>query len=156
MSYRRPVPGTWRAWIVAALGFMALAGCSRNPVTGRPEMVLVSTEAEVEAGREQAVQVEALMGFADLASARSYVQRIGKNLAAYSPRSDVVYTFDVVDMAEPNAFALPGGPVYVAFTAAAGGHAWIPWLLPAWLLGLRQRQLSLLRQEASDPRHPAV
>ena len=114
MSYRRPVPGAWRAWIAPVLGFIVLAGCSRNPVTGRPEMVLVSTEAEVQAGREEAEKVEALMGFADLASARSYVQRIGKSLAVYSPRSDIDYTFDVVDMPEPNAFALPGGPVYVS------------------------------------------
>jgi predicted Zn-dependent protease len=100
--------------LAGALALSVLAGCSRNPVTGRPEMVLISTEEEVKIGREEAKKVETLMGFADLRSARSYVQRIGKNLAAYSPRTDVTYTFDVVDMPEPNAFALPGGPVYVS------------------------------------------
>ena len=114
MSKRTPVPPARSACIALALAFLTLAGCSRNPVSGRPEMVLVSTEQEVKVGREEAKKVEALMGFADLKSARSYVQAIGQRLAAYSPRTDVVYTFDVVDMDVPNAFALPGGPVYVS------------------------------------------
>jgi predicted Zn-dependent protease len=114
VSSRRSVVVAGRILLASALAFSVLAGCSRNPVTGRPEMVLISTEEEVKVGREEAKKVEVQMGFADLQSARSYVQRIGKNLAVYSPRMDVNYTFDVVDMPEPNAFALPGGPVYVS------------------------------------------
>jgi predicted Zn-dependent protease len=110
----RPAFGPARACIALALALGVLAGCSRNPVTGRPEMVLISTEEEVKVGREEAKKVEALMGFADLQAARGYVRKIGQRLAAYSPRGDVAYTFDVVDMPEPNAFALPGGPIYVS------------------------------------------
>ncbi len=101
--------------LVAALGVgLILIGCARNPVTGRPEMVLVSSETEQRVGREEAVKIEATMGLADLASAREYVKRVGARVAAHSPRQDVTYTFDVVDTPEPNAFALPGGPVYVS------------------------------------------
>src|SRR5262249_19076431 len=43
-----------------------------------------------------------------------YVRAVGERLARFSPRPDAHYTFDIVDMEEPNAFALPGGPVYVS------------------------------------------
>ena len=43
-----------------------------------------------------------------------YVNAIGKKLASYSPRQDVEYEFRVVEMEEPNAFALPGGYVYIS------------------------------------------
>jgi predicted Zn-dependent protease len=41
------------------------------------------------------------------------LQAVGQRLATQSPRRDVQYRFQVVDRAEPNAFALPGGYVYV-------------------------------------------
>lgn len=77
-------------------------------------MVLVSAETERRIGREEAKNVEATMGIAEHARARAYVRAIGRRLAVHSPRQDVEYTFDVVDTPEPNAFALPGGPVYVS------------------------------------------
>lgn len=93
---------------------LAAAACAINPVTKRPEIVLVSAETEREVGREEAKKVEATMGIAEHARARAYVRAIGRRLAVHSPRQDVEYTFDVVDTPEPNAFALPGGPVYVS------------------------------------------
>src|SRR5207247_286411 len=42
------------------------------------------------------------------------VRGVGEQLARVSPRQGVPYTCQVVDMKEPNAFALPGGPVYVS------------------------------------------
>src|SRR5207249_11149609 len=44
----------------------------------------------------------------------TYVHEGEQRLAAPSPRRDVSYTFAVVDMAEPNAFALPGGEIFVS------------------------------------------
>src|SRR6266403_2509546 len=43
-----------------------------------------------------------------------YVRAVGERLAQFSPRTDLAYTFQIVDMEEPNAFALPGGPVYIS------------------------------------------
>jgi predicted Zn-dependent protease len=43
-----------------------------------------------------------------------YIQQLGSKLAEYSPRRDVEYSFNVVEMAEPNAFALPGGYIYIS------------------------------------------
>jgi predicted Zn-dependent protease len=83
-------------------------------VSGRPEVVLVSTAKEREIGREEAEKVDALMGLVTEARPGAYVQEIGRRLAEHSPRQDVEYRFHVVDTPEPNAFALPGGYVYVS------------------------------------------
>ncbi len=102
--------------LVSALTSCALAGagCARNPVSGRPEVVLVSAAQEREIGREEAEKVEALMGLVTDAKPEAYVQEIGRRLAEHSPRQDVEYRFYVVDTPEPNAFALPGGYIYVS------------------------------------------
>jgi predicted Zn-dependent protease len=88
-------------------------GCAINPVSGRPQFVLVSKQGEQEMGDQAAKQVEQEMGFVDNAALTAYVEAIGQRLAAHSPRQDVTYHFHVVDTPEPNAFALPGGYVYV-------------------------------------------
>ncbi|MGH7260600.1 MAG: M48 family metalloprotease [Nitrospiraceae bacterium] len=111
----------WRSWIslarlcvaIAAAGTLA-AGCAINPVSGHPELTLISAEQEKEIGAEEAKKVEQQMGLADTASFTPYLETLGKRLAEQSPRQDVAYQFHVADMVEPNAFALPGGYVYVS------------------------------------------
>jgi predicted Zn-dependent protease len=93
--------------------FLLIAGCAVNPVTRRPEFVVMSARQEREIGAREAANVEKAMGLVDDSDLVAYVRRIGDRLAVHSPWQDVVYTFHVVDMAEPNAFALPGGFVYV-------------------------------------------
>ena len=102
--------------LVSALTSFALfvAGCARNPVSGRHEVVLVSAAQEREIGAEEAQRVEELMGLVTDAKPEAYVQEIGRRLAEHSPRQDVQYQFLVVDAPEPNAFALPGGYIYVS------------------------------------------
>jgi len=106
-----------RSAVFVSLGLLAavvqLSACAVNPVTGRSELSVVSPERERELGRDEAQKVEAEMGFVDDARLAAYVTEVGRRLAAESPREDVDYTFHVVDMSEPNAFALPGGYVYV-------------------------------------------
>ncbi len=97
---------------LAAAGVLA-AGCAMNPVSGRPEMVLMSAAQEKEIGAEEAKKVEAQMGLLDDSPFRPYLDALGQRLAKESPRQDVTYEFHVADMAEPNAFALPGGYIYV-------------------------------------------
>jgi predicted Zn-dependent protease len=103
-----------RACTLALSALVALlAGCAVNPVTGRPELVLRSTESERRLGAEQSQQVEALLGVTDDPELAAYVSTLGDRLAAHSPRQDVEYHFAVIDTETPNAFALPGGYVYV-------------------------------------------
>jgi predicted Zn-dependent protease len=92
---------------------LAAAGCATNPVSGKSELVLVSAQREQELGREEAKRVEAEMGALPDPALHAYVEALGRRLAAQSPRRDVDYRFQVVDSPEPNAFALPGGYVYV-------------------------------------------
>ncbi len=98
---------------VLALVAVALAGCALNPVSGRPELALISSAREQEIGKEESLKVEETMGVLSTSALTDYVEQIGRRLAAHSPRTDVAYTFHVVDTPEPNAFALPGGYVYV-------------------------------------------
>lgn len=90
-----------------------MSGCAMNPVSGRPEMVLVSVEQEKQIGAEEAKKVEQQMGLLDEEKVTDYLNTLGQRLASESPRKDISYEFHLVDMTEPNAFALPGGYVYV-------------------------------------------
>jgi predicted Zn-dependent protease len=90
------------------------AGCAINPVSGRPELTLISAKQEQELGDEEAKKVEAGMGFADDTGFTPYLDQLGQRLAEHSPRKNVTFQFHIVDMAEPNAFALPGGYIYVS------------------------------------------
>jgi predicted Zn-dependent protease len=65
-------------------------------------------------GDEQAEQVEQTMGLVTDSKPAGYVVAIGKKLAALSEMPGGPWTFQVVDTPEPNAFALPGGHVYVS------------------------------------------
>jgi predicted Zn-dependent protease len=84
-----------------------------NPVSGLPEVTLVTTEQEKKLGADEAAKVEQQMGLLDDPGLVTYVDSVGQRLAEQSPRRDVMYRFHIVDMVEPNAFALPGGYVYV-------------------------------------------
>ena len=97
------------AWVLVTTVF----GCSMNPVSGWPEFTLVSQEQEKKIGAEEAKKVEEEMGLLDDAKLTAYLDTLGQRLAKESPRQNVTYQFHVVDMTEPNAFALPGGYVYV-------------------------------------------
>lgn len=97
-----------------ALCLTLVPACARNPVSGRPEVVLMSAGMESEIGRQEAAKIEELLGTSDDADLQAYVEQIGSRLAAHSPWQKVEYRFRIVDTAEPNAFALPGGPVYVS------------------------------------------
>lgn len=111
------MPSTFRSkprrWMAAATLVVALAGCARNPVTGQRELSLVSEADEINMGRQAAQQVEQTIGFVQKAELQNYVQRIGAELAARTERPNLPWTFRVVDDPTPNAFALPGGFIFV-------------------------------------------
>ena len=69
---------------------------------------------EEKLGAEAARQVEAEMGLVRDPALEAYVRQIGERLVENASRQDVKWSFKIVDMPEPNAFALPGGWVYVS------------------------------------------
>jgi predicted Zn-dependent protease len=99
--------------IVAVL-LPLLASCALNPVSKTPELVLTTSAREVEIGRQAAREVEDTVGVVRDPKLVEYVSAVGARIAALSPRQDVEYHFAVVEMGEPNAFALPGGYIYVS------------------------------------------
>ncbi len=103
----------WRRNTSCAL-LALLCACVTNPVTGRSEISLMSPAQEAAIGREEASKVEQQIGLVRDAKLTEYVSRVGERVAAFSPRKDVRYRFYVADMEEPNAFALPGGYIYVS------------------------------------------
>ena len=92
---------------------IALAGCATNPVTGKSDFVLMSEEQEIALGRQYSPQVlKETPAYEDVELA-AYVQRVGEQVAAQSHRANLIYRFTVLDSADVNAFALPGGYIYI-------------------------------------------
>lgn len=91
----------------------ALSGCAVNPVTGERELALISESQEVQLGAQSAQQVARSIGVVDDAALQAYVDRVGQALAANSERPELPWTFAVVDDPTPNAFALPGGYIFI-------------------------------------------
>lgn len=102
-----------RALVPISLAVLAVA-CAVNPVTKRPEVTLLSTASEKELGAEQAQIVAESIGIFHDDRLTAYVAQVGARVAAQSPRRDVTYVFQILDVDEPNAFALPGGTIYVS------------------------------------------
>lgn len=100
-------------WVAAALVGGGAAACAVNPVTGRTQLSLVSEAQEIQLGQQSAQQVAAEIGLVADSSLQQYVQRVGGTLAAASERPNLPWTFRVVDDPTPNAFALPGGYIFV-------------------------------------------
>ena len=88
-------------------------GCARNPVTGKSELSLVSESQEIQMGQEAAKEVAQSIGLYEDSRIQDYVAQLGKSMAAASERPNLPREFHVVDDASVNAFALPGGFIYV-------------------------------------------
>lgn len=93
----------------------ALCGCTANPATGRSSFTAFqSVEQDIAIGRrEHPKLLKAFGGVYEDRRLQSYVDRIGKRLAAVSEMPDLPYTFTIANSPVVNAFALPGGPVTV-------------------------------------------
>ncbi|MGQ0658555.1 MAG: M48 family metalloprotease [Chromatiales bacterium] len=92
---------------------LALGGCATNPVSHRPEFVLMSENQELAIGRKMHAQVLKEYGQYPDPELQTYVQQVGEELASASDRPQLIYRFTVLDSAEVNAFALPGGYIYI-------------------------------------------
>ncbi|MGE0042586.1 MAG: M48 family metalloprotease [Vicinamibacterales bacterium] len=100
--------------LAACLGLAVLAGaCATNPVTGEREISLMSEQQEIAIGRQNDEQIRQEMGVYDDPGLQEYVAGIGAKLARVSHRPDLPWHFTVVDTPAINAFALPGGFIYI-------------------------------------------
>jgi len=97
--------------MIASAGVQA--GCARNPVTGQLQLALISEAQEIQIGQEGAADVRRSLGLVADPVLQEYVQGIGARIAANSERPTLPWSFEVVDDPTPNAFALPGGPIFI-------------------------------------------
>lgn len=97
----------------ALLALAVLAACVRNPVTGKRQLSLVSTEQEIQLGKQGAAEVEQSIGKYPDAKVQQYVEGVGMRIAKASERPNLPWSFVVLDDPSVNAFALPGGPIFI-------------------------------------------
>jgi predicted Zn-dependent protease len=101
--------------IVAALIAVLAVACGGSSKAPKQREVILSSEAvDEKVGREAAESVTSSLGLVDDPKLVAYVNRIGQSLARHAPRGRFDYQFAIVDQDPPNAFALPGGYIYVS------------------------------------------
>ena len=101
-----------RALFVLVAG-LAVSGCALNPATGKNQIMMVSEDQEIAMGRQADSAVVLSIGLYPDPVWQRYIQQFGARIAATSERPTLPWTFRVVDDPAVNAFAIPGGFVYV-------------------------------------------
>jgi predicted Zn-dependent protease len=92
---------TMTKWIAAAALAVTIAGCS------------VSTQQEIELGQQNVAQINQQLPIVQDPEVNRYINVLGDSIALLTPRPDLPWKFFVVDSKEVNAFAVPGGFIYV-------------------------------------------
>lgn len=102
------------AHIFLIIGAILFAqGCATNPVTGQKNLIMMSQDQEIALGKKYHGEILKQYELYDDPALQAYVERIGEKLAATSHLPDLIFHFTVLDSPQVNAFALPGGYVYV-------------------------------------------
>lgn len=108
----RPLQKIPQLFLLSLL-LLQLGGCAVNPVSGESDFVLMSEDEEISIGRQYHAQILKEYGRYDSPGLQAYVQRVGEGLGEKSHRANLIYRFTVLDSQEVNAFALPGGYIYI-------------------------------------------
>ena len=106
----RSVP---KFWLPLACGMALLAGCASQPSTGGSSVKVSTQGREVTVGDEMHQQLIAEGAAYDDVELQAYVDRIGQRLVSNSDKPNHTFTFTVLDSPDINAFATPGGYIYL-------------------------------------------
>ncbi|NWF94438.1 MAG: M48 family metalloprotease [Syntrophaceae bacterium] len=87
--------------------------CAVNPVTGKQELMLLSEADEIQLGRQTDSQVVQEYGIYEDPKLTAYLNDICQRLGKVSHRPNLTYHFKLLDVSVVNAFAVPGGYVYL-------------------------------------------
>lgn len=109
MTKRRTRRSALAGLLIAGL----VGGCATNPATGERQISLIGEGQEVAMGQQSDPEIVASMGLYAEDAVQQYVNQIGQRLAASSERPDLPWTFRVIDDPTVNAFAVPGGFIYI-------------------------------------------
>jgi predicted Zn-dependent protease len=107
------MPETVRAYVVLVAALAATLSCATNPATGQRQLSFIGEEREIALGQENDTQIRKEMGSYDDRALQEYVTTVGLKLAMNSERPGLPWHFTVVDTPAINAFALPGGYIYI-------------------------------------------
>jgi len=89
-------------------------GCAVNPLTGADEFMLLPVEQDVEIGKAYAPEVEKhLGGRIENDVLQEYIEVVGDKIVRICHRADIEYHFTALDHKSVNAFALPGGYIFI-------------------------------------------
>lgn len=91
----------------------AATGCATNPVSGKSNFVLMSEEQEIAMGKKNHVEILKQYTVYEHPELQAYVEELGQKLVIESHRDHLNYTFTLLDSPQVNAFALPGGYIYI-------------------------------------------
>lgn len=114
--WQRPVGLTTYLFTIIALSLslsFLLSSCAVNKATGKRQLILISESQEIQMGQDADKDIIASMGLYPDSALQQYIRNLGDELAAKSERPNLPWTFRLVDDPVVNAFALPGGFVYV-------------------------------------------
>lgn len=109
---RKRVLSIVTGFILIGAAFMAIS-CAINPVTGRPDLMLVSKEDEIKLGMLTNTEVTREYGLYADQRLTGYVDEMGQRLGTLSHRPELDWHFNILDVSVVNAFAAPGGYVYL-------------------------------------------
>lgn len=98
---------------LALLWLCLLSGCAGNPASGGSAVVFSSTSGEIRIGREAHEKMVSEGALYDSPELQAYINKVGQRLVANSDMPDQTFHFHVIDSQDINAFAMPGGYVYI-------------------------------------------
>ena len=90
-----------------------VAGCATTGPRGEQSLIIIDTPTEVQMGLETDAGIRQEYPVTDDAALAAYIADIGARVAAHSDRTDVQYSFTVLESEVVNAFAAPGGYIYI-------------------------------------------
>ena len=88
-------------------------GCAVNPATGQRQFILISEAEEIEMGREADGPITESFGLYESVALQAMVTNLGNEMASQSERPALPWSFKLVDDPMVNAFALPGGFIFI-------------------------------------------
>lgn len=99
--------------VLGLVALMVLTTCARNPVTGKRQFMIMSERQEIALGTEYDPQVIATFGLYESPVLQAFIEEKGRQMGLISHRPNLQYHFRILDSPVINAFAVPGGYIYL-------------------------------------------
>ena len=94
---------------------LLLIGCAQNKATGERQLVLLNAEEEIDIGSKEHPKIlKAFGGSYGSKELKAYVSSLGNKLKNVTNQDNLTWTFTILDSPVVNAFALPGGYIYIS------------------------------------------